>query len=65
MTSDFASQESPPRRDDIPRSEGLDKRIAGHTVIEKLLADREGLPSRSFLGRVFGTDPLSPDNYPW
>jgi hypothetical protein len=65
MTSDFASQESPPRRDDIPRSDGLNERIAGHAVIEKLLADREGLPSRSFLGRVFGADPLSPDNYPW
>ena len=65
MTSDFASQESPPRRDDIPKSDGLNERIAGHAVIEKLLADREGLPSRSFLGRVFGADPLSADNYPW
>jgi hypothetical protein len=34
-------------------------------VIEKLLSDREGEPSPSFLGRIFGADPLSPDNHPW
>ncbi|MGO4435097.1 nuclease-related domain-containing protein [Paenarthrobacter sp. RAF9] len=33
--------------------------------MEKLLADRKGLPPRSFLGRVFGADPLTPDKYPW
>jgi hypothetical protein len=33
--------------------------------MEKLLADREGLPPRSFMGRVFGADPLTPENYPW
>jgi hypothetical protein len=33
--------------------------------MEKLLADRQGLPPRSFMGRVFGADPLTPDNYPW
>lgn len=31
----------------------------------KLLADCEALPPRSFLGRVFGADPLTPDIYPW
>jgi len=33
--------------------------------MEKLLADRKGMPPRSFMGRVFGADPLTPDNYPW
>jgi hypothetical protein len=65
MTSDFASSDFPPSRDGIPKRDGLNQRIAGHAVIEKLLADREGVPPRSFLGRVFGADPLSPDNYPW
>lgn len=65
MTSDFASQEFPPGRDDVPERGGLNDRIAGHAVIEKLLADRKGVPSRSFLSRVFGADPLSPENYPW
>jgi len=43
----------------------MKERVAGHAVIEKLLADREGVPPRSFLGRVFGADPLTPENYPW
>ena len=34
-------------------------------MIEKLLTDRESLPSRWLLGRVFGADPLSPENHPW
>jgi len=33
--------------------------------MEKLLADRQGMPPRSFMGRVFGADPLTRDNYPW
>jgi hypothetical protein len=63
--SDFGSQGFPRRRDGTGKREGLSGRIAGQAVIEKLLADREGEPSRSLLGRVFGADPLSPDNYPW
>jgi hypothetical protein len=62
MTSDFA-QEIPPRRDDIAKCDRLNERVAGQAVIEKLLGDRESEPSRSFLGCVFGADPLSPDNY--
>lgn len=65
MTSDSASQDFPPGRDGILERCGLNDRIAGHAVIEKLLADRESAPSRSFLGRIFGADPLSPDNHPW
>jgi hypothetical protein len=49
----------------IPRRIGLDEQIAGHSVIEKLLADREGRRPPSFLGRIFGADPLSPNDYPW
>lgn len=49
----------------IPKRVGMNERVAGHAVIEKLLADREGVPPRSFLGRVFGADPLTPENYPW
>lgn len=65
MTSDSASQGFPPQQDDIPKRGGLSDRIPGQSVIEKLLAEREGEPSRSFLGRIFGADPLSPDNHPW
>lgn len=43
----------------------MSQRIAGQAIIEKLLTDRAGVPSRLFLGRVFGADPLSSDNYPW
>ncbi|MET1087514.1 MAG: nuclease-related domain-containing protein [Arthrobacter sp.] len=43
----------------------MNERVAGQAVMEKLLADRQGLPPRSFVGRVFGTDPLTLDNYPW
>ncbi|WP_427008606.1 nuclease-related domain-containing protein [Pseudarthrobacter sp. H2] len=65
MTSDFASQGFGSGRDDIPQRVGVNERGAGHAVIEKLLADREGLPPRSLLGRVFGADPLTSENYPW
>jgi hypothetical protein len=65
MTFDRPSQDYPPGRHDIAQPVGLGERIAGQAVIEKLLADREGVPPRSFLGRVFGADPLRPDNYPW
>lgn len=43
----------------------LTERIAGQAVIEKLLTDRQAAPPRSFLARVFGSDPLTPENYPW
>jgi hypothetical protein len=65
MTFDRPPQDYPPGRHDIAQPLGLGERIAGQAVIEKLLADREGVPPRSFLGRVFGADPLRPDNYPW
>jgi hypothetical protein len=54
-----------PDRDDILQTLGLGDRIAGQAVIEKLLSDRVGAPPRSFLGRIFGADPLNPDEYPW
>jgi hypothetical protein len=56
---------SPGRGDDVSMSFGPSDRIAGQAVIEKLLDDRQGLAPRSFLGRVFGADPLRPENYPW
>ncbi len=65
MTFDRASQDLSPRPDGITKPGGLNDRIAGQAVIEKLLGDREGEPSRSVLGRIFGADPLSPDNYSW
>ena len=65
MTSDFASQRFESGRDDAVRRVGLSERVAGQAVMEKLLADRKGMPPRSFVGRVFGADPLTPDNYPW
>jgi hypothetical protein len=65
MTFDRAPQDFSLRRDEITKPGGLNDRTAGQAVIEKLLGDREGEPSRSFLGRVFGADPLSPDNYSW
>lgn len=43
----------------------LTDRIAGQAVIEKLLTDRQAAPPRSFWARVFGSDPLTPENYPW
>jgi hypothetical protein len=55
---------SPGRGDDVSMSFGPGDRIAGQAVIEKLLADRQGLAPRSFLGRVFGADPLRPENHP-
>ena len=64
MSSDFASQRFGSGSDDDIRRV-VSQRVAGHAVMEKLLADRKGLPPRSFLGRVFGADPLTPDNYPW
>jgi hypothetical protein len=65
MTFDRALNGYSPGRDDVFKSFGPGDRIAGQAVIEKLLADREGLVPRSFLGRVFGADPLRPENYPW
>ena len=65
MTSDFASQRFGSERDDTVRRVGVNERVAGHAVMEKLLADRQGMPPRSFMGRVFGADPLTRDNYPW
>lgn len=65
MTPDRASQDFSPRQDRITKPGGLNDRTAGQAVIEKLLGDREGEPSRSLLGRIFGADPLSPDNYSW
>jgi hypothetical protein len=65
MTFDRPPQDHSPGRDHVLQPPGLTDRIAGHAVIEKLLSDREGVPPRSFLGRVFGADPLSPDEYPW
>jgi hypothetical protein len=65
MTFDRALNGYSPGRDDVPKSFGPSDRIAGQAVIEKLLADREGLVPQSFLGRVFGADPLCPENYPW
>lgn len=44
---------------------GLRDRMAGHSVIEKLLSDRMRVPPRSLLARIFGADPLSAENYPW
>lgn len=64
MSSDFASQRFGSGRDDDVRRV-VSQRVAGHAVMEKLLAERKCLPPRSFLGRVFGADPLTPDNYPW
>ena len=63
--SDFASQRFGSERDDTVRRIGVNERVAGHAVMEKLLADRQGMPPRSFMGRVFGADPLTRDNYPW
>lgn len=65
MTSDFASQRFESGRDDAVRRVGMSERVAGQAVMEKLLVDRKGMPPRSFVGRVFGADPLTPDNYPW
>lgn len=65
MTSDVASPDFPARSAGIANSGGLNERIPGQAVIEKLLADRQGMPERSFVGRVFGVDPLSPDNHSW
>lgn len=65
MTSDFASQRFGSGRDDTVRRVGVNERVAGQAVMEKLMADRLGMPRRSFMGRVFGADPLTPDNYPW
>jgi hypothetical protein len=64
MTSDFEAQ-IPSRCDEQPGGSGLNERIAGHSVIEKLLTDRERQRSPSHLGRIFGADPLSPDHHPW
>jgi hypothetical protein len=65
MTSDVASPDFPPRSAGIANSGRLTDRIPGQAVIEKLLADRQGMPERSFVGRVLGVDPLSPDNHSW
>ena len=65
MTVDRPPQDHSRERDHVLQPLGLADRIAGQAVIEKLLSDREGVPPRSFLGRVFGRDPLSPDDYPW
>lgn len=64
MTSDFEAQ-VPSRWDESPGSSGLKERMAGHSVIEKLLADREGQRPPSLLGRIFGADPLSPEDHRW
>lgn len=64
MSSAFASQPFGSGRDDDVRRV-VSQRVAGHAVMEKLLADRHGMPPRSIMGRVFGADPLTPDNYPW
>ena len=63
--SDFASQRFGSERDDTVSRIGVNERVPGHAVMEKLLADRQGMPPRSFMGRVFGADPLTRDNYPW
>jgi hypothetical protein len=65
MTYDRAVQGWSRGRDDVPDPFGPYDRIAGQAVIEKLLADRAGVPARSFLGRVFGADPLRAEDYPW
>ena len=65
MTVDRPPQDHSRDRDHVLQPLGLADRIAGQAVIEKLLSDREGVPPRSFLGRVFGADPLSSDDYPW
>ncbi|MHC6220758.1 nuclease-related domain-containing protein [Arthrobacter sp. MMS24-S77] len=65
MTFGSASQDFPPRPDGILKGDGLGDRIPGQAVIEKLLVDRDSAPSRSLLGRIFGVDPLSPENLPW
>lgn len=64
MTSDFAAQ-LPLGRGESPGSNGLKQRIAGHSVIEKLLADRDGQCPPSLVGRIFGADPLSPGDHSW
>ncbi|MFF2300083.1 nuclease-related domain-containing protein [Arthrobacter sp. NPDC058127] len=65
MRSEPASQDFPLRPGGNLERGGLSDRIPGQSVIEKLLADRAGASSRSFLGRIFGADPLTPDNHPW
>jgi hypothetical protein len=65
MTYDSASQGSIRPGGGISNSGVLKDRVAGQAVMEKLLADREGASPRSLLGRIFGADPLNPDNYPW
>ncbi|WP_284752643.1 nuclease-related domain-containing protein [Arthrobacter sp. efr-133-R2A-120] len=65
MRSEPASQDFPLRPGGNLERGGLSDRIPGQSVIEKLLADRTGASSRSFLGRIFGADPLTPDNHPW
>ncbi|MGX9900726.1 nuclease-related domain-containing protein [Arthrobacter sp. SA17] len=64
MTSDFNAQ-IPIGRAELPGGSGLKARMAGHSVIEKLLAERVGQRPPSFLGSIFGADPLSPDDHPW
>ena len=54
MTSDFASQRFGSGRDDTVRRVGVDDRVAGQAVMEKLLDDRQGMPPRSFIGRAGG-----------
>ena len=64
MPSDISSGELPAAQGYFP-DQGLRVRIAGHSVIEKLLADRIDLPRRSLIARIFGVDPLTTENYPW
>lgn len=43
----------------------LGERVPGQAVVEELLALQNLKRPRSFLERIFGASPLSPDSWPW
>lgn len=65
MASGFTPQGIAEGPDKAPTRGDLNERFAGQSVVERLLTDRRSIPSRSFLSRVFGTDPLRPENLSW
>ena len=43
----------------------LRERVPGQAVLEELMAVQSRVPRRSWLQRVFGASPLSPESMPW
>ncbi len=43
----------------------LGERVPGQAVLEELMAVQSRVPRRSWLQRVFGASPLSPESMPW